>query len=168
MSYQPFGLKPVKGLGQGEVRVNYYRVLSGTTRIFKGDLVTLANTGNAIRATSTTGPFLGVCMADSGASIAAGTFLPICDDPHQVFEVLRDGTAALAQTDLGLNYAYTVAAGDSALGQSRSKMGVAALTTANGLKALRLSRKVGNAEEIDQVIEVKINSHILQGATAGI
>lgn len=159
-----FGLRPVKGLSGEETRANYYVVLSSSARIFKGDLVAQDSSGKIARATSANGPFLGVCLADTGTP-AAGQMIAVCDDPNQIFEIVA--TAVLSQTSLGLNYGYSVAAGTSATGQSAAKLG-SALTSANGLKALRLSRRVNNSFGAGQILEVQINNHTFRAGTAGV
>jgi hypothetical protein len=151
-----FGLKPVKGLSGEETRCNYYRILSSTARIFKGDLVALDSSGNVARATAVNGPFLGVCLADTGTP-ASAQMIAVCDDPNQVYEIVA--TAVLSQTSLLLNYNYSVAAGTSATGQSASKLGSSSATIGAGLKALRLSRRVGNSFGAGQILEVQINNH---------
>lgn len=165
---EPFGLRPIRY----NRPPREYLVASAAARIFKYDIVEMAASGFAQRSSTSatsTGPFLGVSLHDTGAAAPAGGLrLTVIDDPDAEYEIV--GTAAIAQAALGLNYNVNVQAGDSDTGLSQSKLGAAlAATATGGVKVYDIVRETGNTiATAGQKLACKISNHYYDSGTQGI
>lgn len=162
----PFGFKPIRSASGGaHVSVSYYKYLSSSTRIGKGDLLVLDGSGQVKKETSAVGvgPWVGVAMCDSGV-ITTAQLIPVCDDQNAIFEV-QGPTAALAQTDM--NRIVKVdgsTAANTNTGLSQAKLTNTAATASNGVRLIRLADRPGNSFAAYQILEVSMNSRIAGSA----
>jgi len=131
-----FGLKPVNLIG-GRVYAGSTRqikIASGfATNIFNGDVVKLAAGGTVEKDTGTTaltpvGVFVGCKFTDPNSeqmtfknhwpasTVASDAFAYVVDDPDVLFLIQADG--AVAQTELGSNFAVVQGSGSTGTGVS--------------------------------------------------
>lgn len=157
---QPFGLRLIDSEGK-QVRIRRYVKKSGNA-IYPGDAVVATATGDVDIATAGAA-LLGVAMEYRAAASTAD--IAVCDDPEAVFEIQSDSGVAAA--DVFLNANITATAGDSSLLRSKHDLDVAsfATTATLQLKLLGLSQISDNAYGSFARIKVKINNHVLKGAT---
>lgn len=154
----PFGFRAIRTLNGGDLRLGRYTVASTSARIFKGDVVVLANsTGLVTRQTASgTERVLGVADRDTGVISGQITDFPVFDDPSTVYEVQGNNTAAITQAKFGNPFRIVATTGDTSLGYSKEAVAIASATAAsasNIVFAVRLSPKMENDLSQYSVIE---------------
>jgi hypothetical protein len=158
--FLPFGLRLIDTEGK-QPRVRRYTKKTGNA-IYPGDAVVATATGDVDIATAGAA-LLGVAMEFRAATSTAQ--IAVCDDPEAVFEIQSDNQILAA--DVFLNSNITATAGDASLLRSKHDLDVAsfATTATLQLKILGLSEIGDNAYGSFARIKVKINNHVLKGAT---
>ena len=147
-----FGLKPVKLIG-GRVYAGSTRqikIASGFgTNIFNGDVVKLVAGGTVEKDTGTTaltpvGVFVGCKFTDPNSeqmtfknhwpasTVASDAFAYVVDDPDVLFLIQADG--AVAQTELGSNFAVVQGSGSTGTGVSGVSLDASTSATTNTLQ----------------------------------
>lgn len=154
----PFGFRAIRTLNGGDLRLGRYTVASTSARIFKGDVVVLANSTGLVTRQIASGAerVLGVADSDSGVIAGQVTNFPVFDDPSTVFEVQGNNTGAITQAKFGNPFRIVATAGDSTLGYSKETIAIASTTAAsvsNCVFAIRLSPKIDNDLAQYSVIE---------------
>lgn len=153
----PFGLKPIKTLNGGDLRVGRYTVSSASSRIFNGDIVTLNSLGLVTRraATSTDLKCLGVAGKDTGVIAGQITDFPVYDDPSTVFIAQCNNSGAITQAKFGFPYTFSAAAGVTATGRSVEiiAIGSSAASASNIVRPIRLHPILGNDLSQYSVVE---------------
>lgn len=136
--------------------------------IFPGDLVK-QEAGGRIAQAAASDACIGVAAEYASA---AGVTIKVFDHPDQEFVGQCDGADVDAQTDLGLNYDFVVASGDSTYKRSGMEVdsSTQATTATLPLKVLRLEPSVDNAFGANAKVICKINNHQLGShtGTAGV
>ena len=146
-----FGLKPVNLIG-GRVYAGSPRqikIASGFgTNIFNGDVVKLVAGGTVEKDTGTTaltpvGVFVGCKFTDPNSeqmtfknhwpasTVASDAFAYVVDDPDVLFLIQADG--AVAQTELGSNFAVVQGSGSTGTGVSGVSLDASTSATTNTL-----------------------------------
>ena len=146
-----FGLKPVNLIG-GRVYAGSTRqikIASGFgTNIFNGDVVKLVAGGTVEKDTGTTaltpvGVFVGCKFTDPNSeqmtfknhwpasTVASDAFAYVVDDPDVLFLIQADG--AVAQTELGSNFAVVQGSGSTGTGVSGVSLDASTSATTNTL-----------------------------------
>lgn len=182
----PNGFRPVRHLSGGTLRLNEYRIASGTpANIFTGDIVDMVDTGYITPAAAgdvnLIGVFAGVRWTDpdgtprwekrwpSGQTTLGGAdaYALVYDDPDTVFEAQVTG-GAFAQTHVGNNADIVATAGDVVNGQSRFSINLASPGAATA--QIRILGLIDRPEVVfgaNARVECYINEHLFR-ATAGI
>ena len=146
-----FGLKPVNLIGgrgyAGSTR--QIKIASGFgTNIFNGDVVKLVAGGTVEKDTGTTaltpvGVFVGCKFTDPNSeqmtfknhwpasTVASDAFAYVVDDPDVLFLIQADG--AVAQTELGSNFAVVQGSGSTGTGVSGVSLDASTSATTNTL-----------------------------------
>lgn len=195
-SYRPMGLLPVKNNNGTVMRVNRYFIPASLSAVTVGTPVDLG--GTASNTDTIDGAFTGfgipsIVVATGGdgnkllGSIIGFDVIPgnlqtasgfnpastarialVADDPEQEFDVVDDGLAALAATDVGSNANLTIGTATQAGGDTTS-MNTSVNTTATfQLKILGLAPEAGNTFAANAKWRVKINNHRLGNVTLGV
>jgi len=158
LSNAPFGFKAIRTLNGGDLRCGRYTVASTSARIFKGDVVVLANSTGLVTRQIASGAerVLGVADQDSGVIAGKIANFPIFDDPSTVYEVQGNNTGAITQAKFGNPFRIVATAGSTDLGASKEAVAIASTTAAsvsNCVFAIRLSPKIDNDVNQYSVIE---------------
>ncbi len=193
----PFGLRPVKKLNSGvnSAGVNAYYVPSTYgTALFIGDVVVKTGTANTAafqgmdagtlpeinKITAGTGNActgvivgFGVSTDQSKAYNPASTerIVYVLDDVGTEFEVMDDGSGALAAVDVGTNFNLIITtAGSTTSGLSGTMLNATSTATTATLQLtlLRLAPIPGNSLGVNAVWRVRLNNHTESVNTAGI
>lgn len=172
----PFGLRPVYS-PSGTVRPAQYTILTGyATTIHMNQPVKIitSSTGEGTIAAAAVGDrfigsFAGVEWTDSDGrrrvsnkwtASTAGTDI-VCYvtlDPSIVYEIQSD--AALAITDIGKQYDFTVASGNAVVGVSTQMLGVSTAAVNAGLRLIGITPGPDNAwGDTFVVAQVQISEH---------
>jgi len=151
-SSSPYGLRPVKRLGQTYMNhgFNQFPIASGyNTDIKTGDLVKLVAAGGIEKETGTTsinshtiGVFIGCAYTDANLgfvtkqmwpanTVASDAMAYVVDDPDVIFQINADGS--LSQADVGLNAALVQGSGSTTLGLSGVQLDASTAATTNTL-----------------------------------
>lgn len=151
-SSSPYGLRPVKRLGQTYMNhgFNQFPIASGyNTDIKTGDLVKLVAAGGIEKETGTTsinshtiGVFIGCSYTDANLgfvtkqmwpanTVASDAMAYVVDDPDVIFQINADGS--LSQADVGLNAALVQGSGSTTLGLSGVQLDASTAATTNTL-----------------------------------
>lgn len=139
-----------------------------SAEIFPGSAVKQEAGGRVSEAAATNA----LCGVAATYASGAGVTVMVWDDPDQEFIGQSDDATIAAQTDLGLNYSITVAAGNATYKRSGMEIdGSTGATTATlECKVLRLLPAVDNAFGANCKVIFKINNHQLGShtGTAGV
>lgn len=197
-SYKPFGLMPVKNSnGSGVMRTNRYYIPASLDAMSIGTPVTLASTANTVDTVN--GAFVGYGIpsiaiatgADANkllGSVVGFDVIPgnlesasgfnaastariayVADHPDQEFEIVDDGLAALAATDVSLNANLTIGTATQVQGDTSSLDTTTPNTDATfQLKILGLAPEAGNTFAASAKWRVKINNHNFGNIVAGV
>lgn len=180
----PFGLRPIRHLGGGQIRASEYSIASAYgTGIFTGNVVQLTGTGRNIEIAEAgnvdnIGVFAGCRYVDSTGKQQFSQFWPasttatdivamVYDDPDIVFEVQADSIAA---GDVSALADWVVGSGSTVTGQSACYAAVngATGTTGKSLRILGLKDSPDNAYGAYAKIEVVFAEHVLKGVVSGV
>jgi hypothetical protein len=182
----PFGLRPVRKLGGGEITQNEYSIATAyATAIYTGDVVEMSGTGRDITQAAATnvdniGVFRGCSYVDANGRWTFSPYWPgvsdgkttivayVIDDPDVVFECQA---TTIAEADIG-NVAQIL------VGSGSANTGISALQwdggnkAANGagksLRAMRLVNRPDNAYGAYAKIEVMFAEHALMGVISAV
>jgi len=171
----PFGFRPVRRIGGGEIAMTEYTIASGyTVSLFTGDAVMMSGTSNNIKqapatTTNAIGIFAGCVWTDSTgihwspywpASQTSTTTVKayVYDDPMLVMWAQADATTT---AEIGVQVDYTVGSGSTATGLSASYAVVSGKTDVSGkpFKVMRLAPKPGNTTGSYAIVELTWASH---------
>ena len=180
----PFGLRPVRKLGGGEITQNEYSIATAYgTAIFTGDAVKMTGTGRDIAQSAATnvdnvGVFRGCSYVDANGRWTFSPYWPgvsdgktsivayVIDDPDVVFECQAD---TIAEADIGVLADWNVGTGSASTGISGLYWQDSTTeTTAASLRAMRLVNRPDNAYGAYAKIEVMFAEHVLKGVVAGV
>ncbi len=196
-SYRPFGLQPVKNDNGTLMRVNRYYIPNSLNAVAVGTPVTLSGTASTVDTIN--GAFVGygigsIAIATGGdgnkvlGSIVGFDVIPgnlqtasgfnaasttrialVADHPDQEFDIVDDGVAALAATDVGLNANLTIGTATQLNGDTSSlDTSTPAGTSTFQLKITGLAPEAGNTFAAYAKWRVKINNHCLGNVVAGV
>lgn len=196
-TYRPLGLMPVKNDNGTVMRTNRYYIPASLASATVGTPVTLS--GNSSTVDTINGAFVGygipeIAIATGGdgnkilGSIVGFDVIPgnlqtasgfnaastlrvaiVADHPEQEFDIVDDGLAALASTDVGLNANLTIGTATQAGGDSSSLDTTTPAADATfQLKILGLAPEAGNTFAAYAKWRVKINNHCLGNIVAGV
>lgn len=196
-TYRPNGLQPVKNNNGTVMRTNRYYIPASLNAVTEGTVVTLGGTSSTadtingafvgfgipsvVVATGgdgnkILGPIVGFDVIPGNLQTASG-FNPastgriafVADDPNQEFDIVDDGLAALAATDVGLNANLTIGTATQTGGDSTSLDTTTPATDATyQLKILGLAPEAGNTFAAYAKWRVKINNHCLGNIVVGV
>lgn len=178
----PVGLKAVRHMTGGCVRLSEYSIASGyTTAIYKGDPVEMTGTGRNIALAAAAnvdniGVFAGVRYVDAQGNQVFSRYWPasttatdivalVYDDPETIFEVQCD---TLAEADVGnlMDWAAGTPSAVTGLSGAYADESTKA-TTACSLRIQRLVPRVDNAYGAYAKAEVTFAEHALKTGAAG-
>ena len=161
----PSGLAPINEGGSGRPRLTEYTVAAAATPIYKGAPMKLVSTGTAAMATDETGQtyWLGASAGYYPTSTVDIKVL-IWDDPNQLFTIQDDGSAALAETNIGNNANFITAdSGDSFTGQSIAELDATtpATTATFPLQIVGLVKRIDNSwgANADLIVRWRFGAH---------
>lgn len=154
----PFGFRPIKTLNGGDIRIGRYTLASTSARVFRGDVVDLANSTGLItrHIASSVERVVGVAAKDSGVISGQQTDFPVYDDPSTVFEAQCNNATAVTQVKFGNPFRIVATTGDTSLGYSKEAVNITASTAAsasNCVFAIRLAPQQNNDLSAYSVIE---------------
>lgn len=179
----PRGLRPLRHLSGGAVRMNEYSIASGyNTNIFTGDPVEKTGTGKNIQVAAggnvdNLGTFAGCRYVNAAGEQVFSQYWPantvatnivalVYDDPNIIFEVQCD---TLNEADVGLLADWDDTAGSAATGQSgRSAVASTGATTGKSLHILGLVNRPDNEYGAYAKAEVIFAEHALRGVVSGV
>jgi len=180
----PFGLRPVRKLGNGVITQNEYSIATNyTTKIYVGDVVEMTGTGrNVTKAAAgnvdNIGVFRGCSYVDANGSWVFAHYWPgvsdgkknivayVIDDPDVIFECQA---STIAEGGVGALYDWHVGTGNDNTGISGLYLDAAATgTTDRSLRLMRLVNRPDNAYGAHAKVEVLIIEHVLKGVVAGV
>ena len=181
----PFGLRPVRKLGGGEITQNEYSILTTyATAIYTGDVVKMSGTGRNIEQSAAAevdnvGVFRGCSYVDANGSWTFSPYWPgvsdgkttivayVIDDHDVVFECQAD---TLAEGVIGNLGDWNVGSGSASTGisglywQDSTKQ----TDTGGSLRAMRLVNRPDNDYGAYAKIEVMLIEHVLKGVVGGV
>jgi len=185
----PFGLKAIRHMTGGEIRLDEYPIASGYgTSIFTGDPVLQTTDGTLIIGVGTGGTpstqmfgvFQGVEYTDSTGAVVFSGYWPasttatnikarVITDPDVVFLIQSDATGAAA-ADVGQLVDVEIVAGDTKTGVSKTNLDVSTGTATTGkhLRILRIYNDGVNAAGAYSKCEVVWAEHALKGVVSGV
>lgn len=179
----PFGLRPVRHLTGGMIRLSEYSIASGySTSLFYGDPVEMTGTGQNIALAApgnadNIGVFGGCRYVDAQGNQVFSKMWPasttateivalVYDDPDIVFECQISTVAA---GDVGNLVDWAAGTGSSATGVSGAYADESTkATTDKSLRIMRLVPRVDNAYGAYAKVEVVFIEHALKGVVAGV
>jgi hypothetical protein len=180
----PFGLRPVRKLGGGNISQSVYSIATAyTTAIYDGDIVALTGTGRNIAkaaadTTNAIGVFKGCSYKDSTGAMVFSHYWPgvsdsksdikayVVDDPQVIFECQAD---ACAESEVGVLGDWNVGTGNATTGISGLYATVTGVTATTGepLRVLRLVDRPDNDYGSYAKIEVMFAEHAYLSIAAG-
>jgi hypothetical protein len=180
----PFGLRPVRKLGGGEITQNEYSIATAyATAIYTGDVVEMSGTGRDITQAAATnvdniGVFRGCSYVDANGRWTFSPYWPgvsdgktsivayVIDDPDVVFECQA---STIAEADIGNMADWHVGTGSTSTGISGLYWDESTKATTNtSLRAMRLVNRPDNAYGAYAKIEVMFAEHALMGVVGGV
>jgi hypothetical protein len=185
----PFGLKPVRHMTGGAIRMEEYPIASGYgTSIFRGDPVLQTTDGSLIIAVGTAGTpsvqtfgvFWGVEYTDAAGEVVFSKYWPastvatnikahVYADPDIVFAIQSDATG-VAAGDVGQLCDVEIVAGDTKTGVSKTNLDMSTGSAATG-KHLRIMRIINDGENEAGAyadVEVIFAEHAIKGVVSGV
>jgi hypothetical protein len=162
----PRGFYPLYHLEGGEIRTNTYFVTTSAA-IYKGDLVSMINTGCVSASTADDGIIVVGVAAEwvkAATSATAYTTIQVYDDPKIVFGVQCDSGTSVAVTDIFATANHVATTGNTTTGISAHELDSSDLGTGLQCRVLRKVNNPDNAwgEHVD--VEVIFNEHAFKGA----
>jgi len=179
----PSGLKPIRHLTGGTIRLNEYSIASGyATDIFQGDPVEMTGTGKNVQLAAAgnadnIGVFWGCRYVNAQGEQKFSRYWPastaataikamVYDDPDLIFEAQAD---TAAEADVGSLINWAAGAGSASTGISGAYADSTTLaTSAAALRILGIVPRVDNAYGAYAKIEVAFAEHALKGVVAGV
>jgi hypothetical protein len=173
----PFGLRAVKHLAGGQIRIESGTIAAAdTTAIYSGDLVSYTTAGVISKTVSgvsngAIGVFMGCTFTDASGQAQVRAYWPgtagatnivaqFTTDPLIVYEIQADG--AVAQANVGEQTTFNTSTGSTITGLSNATLASASLSasTANQLRVLAISTYPDNAAgDAFTVVQVQIALH---------
>ncbi len=176
----PFGLKPLRKLGGGNINQTEYSIATTyATAIYTGDPVQLTSTSSQIAQAEAgnvdnIGVFCGCSYTDSTGATVFSPYWPgvsdgktdikawVVDDPDVIFEMQADACAA---TEIGLVVVWNLGTGSTKSGLSGAYAVVNGTSSTSGagkgLRVMRLINRPDNAYGTYAKIEVMFAEHSL-------
>lgn len=184
-----YGLKPIRHMTGGEIRLDEYPIASGyATSIFTGDPVLQHSDGTLIIAVGTAGTpsvqtfgvFQGVEYTDSTGAVVFKPYWPasttatnikakVITDPNVVFAIQSDATG-VAAADVGQLCDVEIVAGSTKTGKSGTNLDMSTGSGTTG-KHLRILRIIDDGENVAGAyadVEVVWAEHALKGVVSGV
>ena len=179
----PFGLRVVRVGGSGAVRHEEFTIEDALAdSIFLGDPVLMTGTGTNITVApagtnNAVGVFQGCHFIDEDGSPKFSKYWPggraateivahVIVDPLLVFEIQ---TTALAKADVGKLADWSIVAGDTRIGVSKSVLDASGLAnTGKSLRIIGLSKRENMGYGDHAVAEVVFAEHARLGTTSGV
>jgi len=179
----PFGLRPVRHLTGGMIRLTQYSIATGySTSIFAGDVVEATGTGKNIAKAAAgnadnLGVFAGCRYVDAQGRQVFSPMWPanttateivafVYDDPNIVFECQ---VSTIAEADVGNLMDWDVGTGVAATGVSGLFAdGSTKATTGCSLRVIGLVPRVDNAYGDYAKVEVVFAEHVMKGVVSGV
>lgn len=182
----PYGLRPSKKLGGGNVPNAAYTIADGyVNAIYTGDVVQMTGTGKDIElapagATNAVGVFVGCNFIDAEGRVSFKPYWPaaqalepntvcqalVIDDPSVVFRCQADTVAA---ADIGALCDWVAGTGNPKTGKSGAQAQASlTATTGKSLRIYGLLPEIGNEYGQYAEIEVMFAEHALKGVVAGV
>lgn len=179
----PSGLKPVRHMTGGVIRLNEYSIASGyASNLFQGDPVEMTGTGKNIQLAAAgnadnLGVFWGCRYVNAQGEQQFSRYWPantvataikamVYDDPNIVFETQAD---TIAEGDVGNLLDWAVGTGNTRTGMSGAYADSSTKGVADGaLRVLGIVPRVDNAYGAYAKIEVVYAEHALKGVVAGV
>lgn len=176
----PFGLRPVRHLSGGVIRMSEYPLATAGNNIYTNDLVALA-TGRVNQAAAGDRPlgvFAGCRVVKSNGEVVYNTWYQpgqytgaieqtafVYDDPNIVYHIqVDDDTTPLSTLGTAVNRNIDIiitTTGSQTAGISRTEGDATSLTSgAAQLRILGLAKFPNNAWGGNEVVEVKLNEHV--------
>jgi len=177
-----FGLRPIRHLTGGCIRLAEYSIASGLAEdIFTGDLVKMTGTGTnvalaAAASTNGIGVFVGCRYVNSqGKQVfspswptgTAGTDIVanICDDPNVVMQAQ---STTIAAADVGTLVDLDDVAGSHVNGRSGQSIDGTSYGSGATFKVMGIVKSPDNAYGAYANVEVVFAGHALKGATSAV
>ena len=146
--------------------IKRYQKDSGASVTYKWDVINMAADGGVDPATAGQTEIVGSAAHNSAASTAAD--LMVFDDPTQKFECQDDGSATLAQTNIGNMADHVAGTGSSTTKISGHTLNATgASSSAAGFLILDLVQRQGNAFGAYGSMVVVPNEHLHKYITGG-
>ena len=180
---KPFGLRAVRHLSGGCVQTNEYTIAAAyATNLYSGDPVQLVAGGTieicVAAQADCMGVFSGCSYVNAAGEQVFSKYWPsdsaatdikatVFDDPMIIFAVQGDSTG-VAAIDIGSMSDWTIAAGDTSIGQSKTVLNGSTSGTQAGLRVLRKVDVDDNAFGAYAVVEVLLSEHRFNTSGAGI
>lgn len=180
----PSGLRAVRHIGGGQVRVNNYTIASAyNTDIFHGDVVEMTGTGKNIAKAAATnvdnlGVFKGCRYVNAqgeqvfskywpASTVATEVVAEVYDDPNIVFSGQCD---TLDEADVGQLVDIHVGTGSATTGVSGlyANVGGGTATTGMSLRILGLVSSPDNAYGAYAKAEFIFAEHVMKGVVSGV
>lgn len=179
----PFGLRPVRHMTGGMIRLSEYSIASGYgTSLFYGDPVQMTGTGKNIAQSEAgnvdnIGVFGGCRYVDAqgnqvfsrtwpASTVATEIVALVYDDPNIVFECQ---ISTIAAGDVGNLVDWAVGTGTASTGVSGAYADESTKATSDkSLRILGLVPRVDNAYGAYAKVEVVFAEHVLKGVIAGV
>jgi hypothetical protein len=180
----PSGLRPVRHMTGGDIRVNEYSIASAyNTNLFHGDPIQMTGTGRNVALSEVgnvdnIGVFAGCRYVNSQGEQKFSKYWPantaatdivalVYDDPNIVFEIQCD---TLAAGDIGQLIAWNAGTGSTTTGISGvyGDVGAGTASTAKALRLMELKRSPDNAYGAYAKAYVTFAEHALKGVVSGV
>lgn len=180
----PHGLRPVRHMTGGDVRVNEYSIASAyATNIFFGDPVEMTGTGKNIQLAAAQnvdniGVFAGCRYVNAQGEQKFSKYWPastsateivamVYDDPNIVYEIQCD---TLAEGDIGQLVDWAAGTGSTTTGVSGAyaDLTTGTATTNMSLRLIELKKSPDNAYGAYAKAYVVFAEHVLKGVVAGV
>lgn len=174
----PFGFRPVRKLGGGEITTNIYSIATNyATAIYDGDPVEMSGTGRNVEIaeadnSDNIGVFKGCTYKTATGEIVYSHYWPgvsdgkteikayVIDDPDVIFEIQAD---SCAESEIGVLGDWNLGSGSTLTGLSGAYATVSGVTATTGepLRVMRLVDRPDNAYGAYAKIEVMFAEHAL-------
>jgi hypothetical protein len=160
------GLYPLYHLNGGEIRTNSY-VVTTSAAIYKGDLVSMINTG-CVSASSADDGIIVVGVAaeyiPAAVSATAGTLIQVYDDPKIVFGVQADSGTSVAAADVWATANHVATTGSATTGLSAHELDSSDIGTGLQFRIIGKVESPDNAWGEHVELRVIFNEHAYKGA----
>lgn len=154
----PYGLRPLRHLTGGEIRMEEYTVTTGQI-IYKGDVIKLVAAGTVEECDAADGVLaMGVAaqyVNDSGS--AGGKKILVWNDPHIVYSIQTTDSITTTAADIGATGDHLATTGDTTTLQSNHELNT--LGTNLQFRVIGLVQQTNNAYGEFSKLEVVFNEH---------